>query len=250
MKKLLMLSFLLLITTTVVICQQVQITGTVTSSEDGLPLPSVAVTVKGTTLGAVTDVSGKYTISVPATATTLQFKFLGMTTVEVEIAGRTVINTTMTEDRQALGEVIVLGYSTRGANQITGSTVQVSAEQLKTTPVTSVDQALQGKVVGMVINTTSGTPGATQQIRIRGVGSLAAANDPLIVIDGVPVIQGDISGSTTRSSLSSLAALNSNDIESITVLKDASATSAYGARGSNGVIVITTTKGKAGKTQF
>jgi hypothetical protein len=163
MKKLLMLFTLLLVTTALALAQTVQITGTVTSSEDGLPLPGVAVTVSGTTIGAVTDANGRYTINVPANATTLQFKFLGMVTVDAEIAGRTVINVTMTEDRQALGEVIVLGYSTRGKNQITGSTVQVSAEQLKQTPVTSVEQTLQGKVAGLVINTTSGTPGSVQR---------------------------------------------------------------------------------------
>jgi TonB-linked SusC/RagA family outer membrane protein len=168
----------------------------------------------------------------------------------VEIAGRSVINIAMAEDLKALGEVIVLGYSTRGKNQITGSTVQVSAEELKNIPVTSIDAALQGKVAGMVVNTTSGSPGAVQQIRIRGIGSMAADNSPLFVIDGVPVLDQDVAGSSARSSLSSLASLNSNDIESVTVLKDASATSAYGARGSNGVIVITTNKGKSGKTKF
>lgn len=250
MKKLLMLFTLLLVTTALALAQTVQITGTVTSSEDGLPLPGVAVTVSGTTIGAVTDANGRYTINVPANATTLQFKFLGMVTVDAEIAGRTVINVTMTEDRQALGEVIVLGYSTRGKNQITGSTVQVSAEQLKQTPVTSVEQTLQGKVAGLVINTTSGTPGSVQEIRIRGVSSFSATNTPLMVIDGVPSINSNVTGSTAFSSLTTMAALNANDIESITVLKDASATSAYGARGSNGVIVITTIKGKEGRTRY
>ncbi len=160
MKKLLMMLTLLLITSALALAQTVQITGTVTSSEDGLPLPGVAVTVKGTTIGASTDANGKYTLTVPTSATTLQFKFLGMVTVEVEIAGRTVINAQMAEDRTSLDEVIVLGYSTRGKNQITGSTVQVSGEQLKQIPVMSVDQALQGKVAGLVTNTTSGTPGA------------------------------------------------------------------------------------------
>ncbi|MCF8222608.1 MAG: TonB-dependent receptor [Bacteroidales bacterium] len=251
MKKIsVLLMFLAFLSLQLVQAQTREITGTVTSAEDGSSLPGVQIVVVGTTIGAITDVDGNYSIDVPEDATALQFSFVGLATQEVEIAGRTVIDVEMTEDLQALGEVVVLGYSTRGKNQITGSTVQVSAEELKDVPVTSVDQALQGKVAGMVINTTSGTPGATQQIRIRGISSFSASNSPLFVIDGVPVIQGNISGSGARSSLSSLASLNTQDIESITVLKDASATSAYGARGSNGVIVITTSKGKAGATKF
>ncbi|MBT6004465.1 MAG: SusC/RagA family TonB-linked outer membrane protein, partial [Prolixibacteraceae bacterium] len=225
------------------------ISGTVTSSEDGTSIPGVSIVVKGTTIGTITNIDGVYQLDVPNDAQTLVFSFVGMKTIEAPIVG-TSVNATLEPDYIGLDEVIVTGYATRGKNEITGSTVQVSGDQLKDVPVTSIDQALQGKVAGMTINTTSGTPGATQQIRIRGISSISASNDPLIVIDGVPVIQGNISGSTARSSLSSLAAINSQDIESITVLKDASATSAYGARGSNGVIVITTTKGKVGDTKF
>jgi len=227
-----------------------QITGTVTSAEDGSSIPGVQIVVVGSTIGAITDVDGNYSIDVPENAATLQFSFVGLTTQAIDIAGRSVIDVVMQEDLQALGEIIVTGYSTRGKNQITGSTVQVSAEQLKDVPVTSVDQALQGKVAGLVINANSGSPGATQDIFIRGRGSISASNDPMFVIDGVPVINTNISGSSARTSLSQLASLNSNDIETITVLKDASATSAYGARGSNGVIVITTKKGRTGKTRF
>jgi TonB-linked SusC/RagA family outer membrane protein len=144
--------------------------------------------------------------------------------------------------------VVVLGYTTKGKNEITGSTVQISAAQLEDVPVVSVDQALQGKVAGLSISASSGTPGSTQDIRIRGVGSITAGNAPLFVVDGVPVDNSNYSGdAASLSSLSALAAFNSNDIASITVLKDASATSAYGARGSNGVIVITTKKGAKGK---
>ena len=173
-----------------------------------------------------------------------------MVSVEVEIAGRAVINAQLAQDRTALDEVIVLGYSTRGKNQITGSTVQVSGESLKQIPVMSVDQALQGKVAGLVVNTISGTPGAFQEIRIRGVSSIGASNSPLFVIDGVPVNNEELSGRDWYSSFGAMSSLSTADIESVTVLKDASATSAYGARGSNGVIVITTTKGKQGRTNF
>lgn len=134
--------------------------------------------------------------------------------------------------------------------KLPGSSVQVSGDQIASVPVVSVDQALQGKVAGLNISMASGTPGSVQDIRIRRVGSINAGNDPLYVIDGVPVNNSNFSGSSAVSSFSALASLNSSDIESITVLKDASATSAYGARGSNGVIVITTKKGKSGKVSF
>jgi len=222
----------------------------VTSKADGSTIPGVQVIVKGTTIGITTDMNGTYSLNVPQSATTLEFSFIGMIKQEKPIAGQSVINVVMEEDLFLLGEVIVVGYGTRGKNEITGSTVQVTGDKLAQIPVTSVDQALQGKVAGLTISTTSGTPGATQDIRIRGVGSLTAGNEPLFVIDGVPVVNNDFSGSSARSSLNALAAINSADIETLTVLKDASATSAYGARGSNGVIVITTKRGKAGKTQF
>lgn len=242
---------LLFLTSYLVIGQTVQITGTVTNAEDGLVVPGVTVTVQGTTVGTITDASGRYSLSVPSGSSTLVFSYVGMKRTEVEIAGRTVVNVTMESDILAMGEVVVLGYATRGKNELTGSTVQLSGDQLRSVPVVSVDQTLQGKVAGVNISSSSGTPGSVQDIRIRGVGSITGSNEPLIIIDGAPVINKDLSGDGEASStLSPLTALNSNDIESITVLKDASATAAYGARGSNGVIVITTKKGKQGKTNF
>jgi TonB-linked SusC/RagA family outer membrane protein len=230
--------------------QNVRITGTVTSSEDGMPIPGVSVVVKGTTTGGITNVDGKYDISVPAAAQTLIFSFVGMKTQEIAIGGKTVIDVALASETLAVEELVVTGYATRGKNSITGSTVQVKGESLKNIPVASVDQTLQGKVAGLTISSSSGTPGSIQDIRIRGRGSLTASNDPLFVIDGVPVQNSNFTGSTAFSSLSALSSLNNNDIETITVLKDASATSAYGARGSNGVIVITTKKGKTGKTNY
>lgn len=245
-----MLFVMSLVTTIVVIGQTVQITGAVTSSEDGLAIPGVTISVKGTTIGVNSDINGRYTLNVPVDATTLVFSYVGMRRTEVEIAGKTVINVVMEPDIQAMGEIVVTGYATRGKNEITGSTVQISGDALKDVPVVTVDQALQGKVAGVTISASSGTPGSVQDIRIRGVGSITGSNDPLIVIDGVPVVNSNFTGSTAVSSLSALASINSSDIESLTVLKDASATAAYGARGSNGVIVITTKRGKRGKTSF
>ncbi|UCG28064.1 MAG: TonB-dependent receptor [Bacteroidales bacterium] len=251
MKKLIVLfTCLMFLGIQVLQAQAQEISGNVTSSEDGLAIPGVSVVVQGTTVGTVTDLDGNYSLTVPESAQVLVFTFVGMETVEVPIEGQTVINVTMEVALTEMAEVIVTGYSTRTKNSLTGSTVQITGDDLKDVPVVSIDQTLQGKVAGLVINTNSGTPGATQEIRIRGIGSITASNDPLFVIDGVPVIDGNIAGSSARSSLGSLAALNSNDIETVTVLKDASATSAYGARGSNGVIVITTKKGKIGKTNF
>ena len=147
-------------------------------------------------------------------------------------------------------EVVVLGYVKRKATEVTGSSVQLTNDKINTPAAISVDQALQGKAPGVQVNASSGTPGSVQDIRIRGVGTLTASNSPLYVIDGIPVVNGNTSASTSISSLSTLASINNQDIESVTVLKDASATAAYGARGSNGVIVITTKRGKKGQTRF
>jgi len=250
MKKILSFFALLLITGSLVMAQTVQIKGTVTSAEDGLGIPGVTVSVKGTTVGVITDSNGQFTLNVPQGSKTLVFSYVGMKTMEVDITGRTVVDVVMESDVLAVGEVIVTGYATRIKNELTGSTVQISGDVLRNVPVVTMTQALQGKVAGVTISASSGTPGSIQDIRIRGVGSITGSNDPLIIIDGAPVVNNNFTGSTAMSSLSALAAINSNDIESITVLKDASATAAYGSRGSNGVIVIATKKGKQGKTNF
>jgi len=250
MKKIaLMLLGIALFGVLVVEAQVKSISGTITSSEDGTGIPGVSVVVKGTTIGTVTNIDGNYQLEVPNDAEAILFSFVGMKSIEKPISG-SVVDAVLEPDYVGVEEVIVTGYAVKGKNEITGSTVQVKGEQLQDVPVTSIDQALQGKVAGLSISASSGTPGSTQDIRIRGVGSITAGNDPLIVIDGVPVINDNFTGSSSRSSLSALSSFNSNDVESITVLKDASATSAYGARGSNGVIVITTKKGKMGETKF
>ena len=232
--------------------QTITLSGSVISATDNQPIPGVSVVVMGTTIGTTTSVDGLFSLDVPETSTTLMFSYVGMVTqaYEIDFSSPSNIDIVMEEDYLNLEEVIVTGYATRLKNSITGSTVQINNDEFKDIPVASVDQTLQGKVAGLTISTSSGTPGSIQDIRIRGVGSITAGNEPLFVVDGVPIVNMDMSGSTARSSLSALASLNSNDIETITVLKDASATSAYGARGSNGVIVITTKKGRTGKTQF
>ncbi|MBC9798499.1 SusC/RagA family TonB-linked outer membrane protein [Sinomicrobium weinanense] len=235
--------------------QEKTITGNVTD-QGGVPLPGVNIVIKGTATGTQTDFDGNYSITA-AEGQVLQFTYIGMTAIEKTVGASNTVDVVMANDTQALEEVVVLGYRTMDRSKVTGSSDQIQGGIVEDIPVVTVDQALQGKVAGVAISQTSGTPGSAQNIRIRGVSSITANNEPLYVIDGVPVMNSNISGSVeddgsagTGSSISPLAAINSKDIESITVLKDASATAAYGARGTNGVIVITTKKGKEGKVSF
>jgi len=229
--------------------QNTIVTGKVTNFEDNAPIQGVSVFVKGTGVGTITNTEGNYRIETPQNSQILIFSFVGMKSVEMPISTNT-IDVTLQPDFIGISEVVAIGYSERAKNEITGSSFQIKGSKVANVPVTSIDQTLQGKVPGLVVTTPSGTPGTMQDIRIRGVGSITASNQPLFVIDGVPVINPDFSGEIQRSTFSALSSLKSSDIETITVLKDASATSAFGARGSNGVIVITTKKGKAGETRF
>lgn len=228
--------------------QQKTVTGTVVD-QDGLPLPGVNIVVKGTQTGTQTDFDGNYSINV-SSSDVLVFSFVGYVTNERRVGDAMRIDATLSADAAELQEVIVMGYAAKRKDDMTGSAVQLGSDQLEQVPVASVDQALQGKVAGLSITSASGTPGSTTDIRIRGRSSITAGNEPLYVIDGVPMTTGNQAAAGSGSSLSALAFLNSNDVQSITVLKDASATAAYGARGANGVIVITTKSGKAGKTSI
>lgn len=223
-----------------------QITGTVTSAEDGTPLPGVTVLVKGTTVGTVTDFEGNYTISVPEGSEMLVFSFVGMENKEVEIGTSSVIDVALDSDAVGLDEVVVIGYGTSTREANTGSVSVVGDDELQDNPELSFDKMLAGKVAGVQITGTSGQPGAATQVRIRGTSSLNAGNEPLYVIDGVAVMQGDQTYFTNTGN--ALAMLNPNDIKSISVLKDAAAASIYGSRAANGVIIITTKSGQSGKT--
>ncbi|MGV8945800.1 MAG: SusC/RagA family TonB-linked outer membrane protein [Lutibacter sp.] len=239
----LLLAFLVQIT----FAQEKTVTGKVSDASG--PLPGVTVLIKGTKTGTQTDFDGNFSIKA-TTGAVLQFSFIGYSTTEQTVGASNVLNVSMKESAEALEEVIVMGYGTQRKTEITGSTVQVNADAIEQVPVASVDQVLQGKVAGLVFSGSSGTPGSASNIRIRGVSSITAGNEPLYVIDGVPMSNPNVSATSAGSSLSALSSLNSANIESITVLKDASATAAYGARGANGVIVITTKAGKSGKTTF
>ncbi|MCC5921589.1 MAG: TonB-dependent receptor [Cyclobacteriaceae bacterium] len=220
--------------------QERTVSGKVISFEDDEPLPGVNVKIKGTGAGTVTDINGEFSISV-AESDVLVFSFIGFTKEEVSVGSRSVIDVTLAPDIKSLSEVVVIGYGTQRKSDITGSLTQVTSENFNPGQVTNPEQLITGKVAGVSITPGSGRPGAGARIRIRGGSSLNANNDPLIVIDGVPVDQRGISGTANP-----LNFLNPADIETFDILKDASATAIYGSRASNGVILITTKKGKIG----
>ncbi len=243
MKKLLffLLSFTASLT---VFAQNRTITGVITDAKDGSGLPGVSVTVKEIpTIGTQTDVSGKYSISVPANAKTLIINYIGFGTQQLPITG-SVLNTAIRENAQQLSEVVVVGYGTQTRQSVTGSIAGVTAKDIAETPVPSVEQAIQGKIPGVAIQSNNGKLGQGIQIRVRGTSSLSASNQPLYVVDGIPITSSSQSG--TDAPTNPIADINFNDVESLEVLKDASASAIYGARASNGVVLITTKKGRAG----
>lgn len=229
----------------------VVVSGTVTSSE-GESLPGVSVTIKGTNLGSATGVDGKYTLRVPTASEggTLVFTYLGFITQEVPVNGRSVINVTLKEDVRALEEVVVIGYGTQKKGNITGPVATFNADNLDERPVARVDQAMVGQMAGVTVKQTTGTPGKGMSVQVRGTGSISAGNEPLYVIDGFPLspARPDVNGNYATGN--PLDNMNPNDIESIQVLKDASSAAIYGSRASNGVVLITTKRGKTGKPKI
>ena len=219
------------------------ITGTVTSADDESPLVGVTIKVKGTNIGATTNSTGGYNIEAPPTAQTLVFIYVGYQTKEVTINNRSQINVIMEKEVQSLDELVVIGYGSQYRKDLTGSVSSISEEDIERQTVSSPEQLLQGQVSGVQVTKNTGAPGGGSTVRIRGVNSIQAGNDPLYVIDGLPV-----SGSSSQSE-SPLALINPQDIVSIEVLKDASATAIYGSRGANGVILVTTNRGQSGNTQ-
>ncbi len=215
--------------------QTVTVSGQVTDSQGG-GLPGATVTQQGTNTGTVTDMNGEYSLAVTE-GSTLVFSFVGYLTETVEIGNRSTIDVSLTEDIQSLQEVVVVGYGAQRKSDITGSIASVDEKSLREVPVANLSQALQGRAAGLEIVSTGSRPGDAGRIRIRGNRSLTAGNDPLLVVDGIPY------GGTIND-------LNPDDITSVEVLKDASATAIYGARGSNGVIIISTRRGKPGKPQL
>ncbi len=216
------------------------VSGTVTDASDGSPLPGTTVQIKGTTTGTVTDINGKYSITVNGNVT-LEFSYIGYETQSVEVKPNTTVNISLKPTAANLNELVVIGYGVEKKKDATGSVTAVSSKDFNKGAITAPADLLAGKVAGVQITNVGGAPGAGAVIRIRGGSSLSASNDPLIVVDGVPLDNSGIAG--MRNTLNTI---NPNDIETFTVLKDASATAIYGNRASNGVILITTKKGKKG----
>ena len=232
MRKITILFALLLFAGMQVVFSQVTITGTVTLDEDGSTLPGVTVLAKGTTTGTVTDIDGKYQLEVPETATTLTFSYIGLKTIDVEIGSQKVINVSMKSDFFGLDEVIVSGVASgTQKKKMTVTVGRLGAEQLEQVPATSAASALQGKMAGVQVINNTGAPGQAATILLRGSTSLMGSQEPMYIVDGA-IIEG------------TLADINANDIENIEVVKGASASALYGSRAGNGVIVITTKRGK------
>lgn len=224
------LALLILMSSFAGFAQELQVKGVVTSADDGQPIPGVSVVVKGTTNGMITDMNGNYTLNAPGNST-LVFSFIGMKLQEIPVSMRSTINVVLAAEQTDIDEVVVVGYGTQKKSLVTGAISKISSDDLKKTSDMRVTQALQGKTAGVVISSNSGQPGDQVSIRIRGIGTNGDA-EPLYIIDGLPM-----SGAGTDF-------LNSNDVESIEVLKDAASSAIYGARGANGVILITTKSGK------
>lgn len=221
---------------------QTTVSGTVTDAATGETLPGVNVSVKGTTTGTSTGSMGVYTLTVPSGQDTLVFSYVGFRTLEIPVNGRATIDVALEADVQSLEDLVVIGYGTQEEEDNTGSISSVSADQFNEGAITSPEELFQGKAAGVTVTSNDGAPGSGATIRIRGGSSLSASNDPLYVVDGVPLDGGGVSG--MRSPLNTI---NPNDIESISILKDASATAIYGSRASNGVIIITTKRGYEGQ---
>ncbi|GAB3786014.1 TonB-dependent receptor [Spirosoma horti] len=230
------------------------ITGAVTDAATGEGLAGATVQVKGTNVGATSDASGKYQISLPATGKVLVFSFIGYQPLEITVGSRSIVDAKLTSSDNALSEVIVVGYGVQNRRDVTTAIGSVKARDLANQPVASFDQALAAKIAGVQVTQTSGAPGAALSVRVRGTGSISAGNDPLYVVDGIPLSRDTkfATGSTNTqfpdNPINVLSTLNTDDIESIEVLKDASAAAIYGSRGSNGVVLLTTKRGKEGKT--
>lgn len=223
------LILLVLVFSTQMLFAQKSISGTVTAAEDNLGLPSVSIVEKGTSNGVTSDLEGKYTINVANDDAVLVFSFIGYTTQEVAVAGKTTIDLTMSTDTELFDDVVVIGYGNQKRSKISGAVSTIDPKDITAVPVLRTEQALQGRTSGVQVTQNSGQPGSSQSIRVRGTGSINNA-EPLWVVDGIP--QGGIDY------------LNPADIESISILKDAASAAIYGARGGNGVILVTTKKGK------
>lgn len=226
------------------------VTGQVLSEEEGIGLIGVSVILKGTTVGVTTGVDGAFKINVPNEKSTLVFSYIGFLKKEVAVGNQSVLEVKMAMDAKQLQEIVITGYGEQDRKTLTSAISSVSAQEIQNIPAASSDQLLQGRAAGVQVNSNSGTPGGGVTVRVRGTSSINASSDPLYVVDGIPIQSNNLSevalgGGTT----SPIADINPADIESMEILKDASATAIYGARAANGVVLITTKRGKQGKAK-
>ena len=247
MRRLSMLLVCMLLAVCQIFAQNRTVKGVVTDDK-GVSVANASVVVKGTNNGTVTDANGAFSISVPGTAKTLVINSLNFLSQEIGISGKSQVSVRLESSIEKLEEVVVTGYGTTRKANSTASVSKIGGDKIENVPVASLDRGLQGKVAGLQSTSANGQPGANQDIRIRGIGSFTASSAPLYVVDGIQIVSGDLSSAVQTTNV--LSTINPNDIEDISVLKDAAATSIYGSRGANGVILITTKKGKSGKTQF
>ncbi len=246
-----MLPLFLMLITSMAWAQERTVTGRIISSEDGSALPGVNVVLKGTTTGTVSDADGNYTLSVPSSGGILTFSFIGLSAQEVVIGERATINLTMSQDITQLSEVVVTGYGTFLKKEFSGTVASVGSKDIAKLPLLSASQALQGQAAGVFVTSNSGSPGGGISVRVRGQTSVSAGNDPFYVVDGVPIQSANLTQNGLGGQVqNTLAGLNPQDIEEIQVLKDAANTAIYGARAANGVVLITTKRGKTGGTQI
>lgn len=230
--------------------QEKTVTGTVRSFSDNESLPGVNVTIKGTTMGTTTASDGTYTVKFTQENAVLIFSFIGFGTKEVEVGNQTVIDVSLEDDIQQLGEVIVVGYGEQDRRTLTSAISKVSSAEIRDVPTPNASQLIQGRAAGVLVSANSGEPGTGALVRVRGSTSINASSDPLYVIDGIPIVSANLARSTFGQATSPIADLNPADIESIEILKDASATAIYGARAANGVILITTKRGSTSRPKI
>lgn len=248
MKKLLQSLFILLFVASSAIAQNRTITGTVTSKDDGLPIPGVSVKVKGTNVGVSTGANGKFTLSVPANASSIEISSIGFITQMASIGASNVINVMLESDSKGLSEVVVTGYGSIQRKNFTGASSTVKSDQIANKPVQSFGQGLVGQATGVNIVQPNGLLNNPPVIRVRGLSSLSLSSFPLVVVDGIPISTSNTSQNSAANN--PLGDINQEDIETIDILKDAASTAIYGSRGAAGVLIITTKKGKQGQTKF
>lgn len=245
MKKIsLLLTFLCLIGVQLVFSQTREITGKVTSSEDGGGIPGASIVVRGTTIGTIADMGGQFRLKIPTNAKTIVVTFVGMDAQNLEIGNQSVYNVVLKPTDVSVEEVVVVGYGVQKKREVTGAISQVKGDAMANLATPSFESQLAGRSAGVQVTSATGVLGEAPRIRIRGIGSLSQGTYPLVVVDGMPIITGDVGGDA---SVNAMGDINPADIESVEILKDGSATAIYGSRAANGVILITTKKGMKGK---